>query len=805
MTVTSGKSTQRSGVVAICGNPNSGKTTIFNAITGLNQQVGNYPGVTVEKVTGRFESDLNPGQKLTLVDIPGSYSLSAFTPDEYIAAAVLFGEFDGQRPPDAIICVIDATQLERGFYLLLQILQIGCPTVVAVNMIDLAQQGGIRINFKRLSRALGGIPVVPVIGNRRKGIDKLKRETANAIDRSFTGVTRIFDSTTEEVMQTLVEQCSDHRRSRAQYLRVIFDENGQAEKQYVRDEGRRVIPWIEQGRRRIRDKFGSLVTAETGALTYRAEELHRLVVRKSESAQTTVSEKIDKYLLHPLLGPVVLVLLMVLVFQSIFSWAAPLMDAIDGAFSWLAGGVEATMVDGPLRSLLTDGVIGGVGSVLIFIPQIAILFIFIAILEDSGFMPRAAFLVDRMFRWCGLSGKSFIPMLSSFACAVPGIMATRTIEDRKLRLITIMVAPLMTCSARLPVYAIMIAAFIPYKTYLGIFNLQGLVLTMLYLLGIATAVVVSYILKKTFLKTERGTFMMEMPTYKLPTLRSIGIRVLNRLKSFLLRAGTIILAITVIIWALSYYPRSADVTHEFNIRKAEAISNFARSQALLASRIDALTTGQSPEVGSAAEHITESFDRALDFTQLEGIRTELIAEYSSFPELVETLYRARYLMLDHNQSITRIANEKAGAHIRGSFLGIVGRQIEPLFEPLGWDWKITVSVLAAFPAREVIIATLGTIYNLGTEIEVQSSSLIEKMRNAVWEDGPDKGKAVFSPAVAISIMVFFALCCQCGATLVTIRQETASWIYSVATFVYMTALAYLFAFTSFQIMRGAGF
>jgi len=296
-----------------------------------------------------------------------------------------------------------------------------------------------------------------------------------------------------------------------------------------------------------------------------------------------------------------------------------------------------------------------------------------------------------------------------------------------------------------------------------------------------------------------------MPSYKLPTLRSISIRVLNRLKSFLLRAGTIILAITVVIWALSYYPRSAAVTEEYNIRKAEAISSFTQLQSLLASRIDALATGQSQVVRSAAEDIAERFDHASDLTQLENMRAELLNEYVSYPELVDAHYRARYLMLNHNQSITRIANEKAGAHIRGSFLGMVGRHIEPLFKPLGWDWKITVSVLAAFPAREVIIATLGTIYNLGTEIEVESSSLIDKMRNAVWEEGPDKGRAVFSPAVAISIMVFFALCCQCGATLVTIRQETTRWMYSVATFAYMTTLAYMFAFVSFQILRGVGF
>jgi ferrous iron transport protein B len=546
------------------------------------------------------------------------------------------------------------------------------------------------------------------------------------------------------------------------------------------------------------------VVAETDALTRRAEFLHLLAVRKLGGEKETSSEKIDRYLLHPLLGPAALILLMVLMFQSIFTWAAPFMNLIDAGFSRLAGLVDANLVEGPLRSLLSDGIIGGVGSVLIFIPQIAILFIFIAILEDSGYMPRAAFLVDRMFRWCGLSGKSFIPMLSSFACAVPGILATRTIEDRNLRLITIMVAPLMTCSARLPVYAIMIAAFIPYQTYLGVFNLQGLVLTMLYLLGIAAAVMVSFILKKTFLKTERGTFMMEMPSYKLPTPRSIGIRVLNRLKSFVLRAGTIILAITIIVWALSYYPRSASLNESYAARETLVVTEYTRERTSAEDRIGSLLLEQPEIVHSLSVEIASRFQQVGDLTRLEGVRGDLEQEYLPQAELVRAQYELRRLELNHEMSLARLANEKAGAQIRGSFLGIVGREIEPLFRPLGWDWKITVSVLAAFPAREVIIATLGTIYNLGTEIEAESSSLIEKMRHAVWEDGTDRGKPVFSPAVALSIMVFFALCCQCGATLVTIRQETNRWIYSVFTFAYMTALAYGLALVVYQLMKGIG-
>jgi ferrous iron transport protein B len=354
-------------------------------------------------------------------------------------------------------------------------------------------------------------------------------------------------------------------------------------------------------------------------------------------------------------------------------------------------------------------------------------------------MPRAAFLVDRMFSWCGLSGKSFIPMLSSFACAVPGIMATRTIEDRKLRIITAMVAPLMTCSARLPVYAIMIAAFVPYESYFGVFNLQGLVLGSLYLLGVVVAVIVSFIFSRTLFKTERGTFLMELPSYKLPTIQSVAIRVTNRAKAFIVRAGTVIMAITIIIWALSYYPRSDEITQAGELREAQITAQY--------------------EAGAFASE--EAYESA----------------------------------------IAEAANVTAGEHLRNSYFARTGQSIEGMFEPLGWDWKITMSVLASFPAREVIIAVLGTIYNLGSEVDEESSSLIDKLRDAKWEDGALVGQPVFTPAVAISIMVFFALCCQCGATLVTIRQETASWKYAVLTFAYMTSLAYLLAFGSYRLMN----
>jgi ferrous iron transport protein B len=481
------------------------------------------------------------------------------------------------------------------------------------------------------------------------------------------------------------------------------------------------------------------------------------------------------------------------------------MEMIDGSFGSLAAFLESVMPSGPVRSLLTDGVVGGVGSVLVFLPQIVILFLFIALLEDSGYMARAAFLVDRMFRWCGLSGKSFIPMLSSFACAVPGIMATRTIEDRKLRLITIMVAPLMTCSARLPVYAIMIAAFVPSRSYLGLFNLQGLVLTTLYLLGIVTAVLVSFLLQKTVLKTQRGTFMMEMPSYKIPTLRSVLIRVFNRGRSFVVRAGTVIFAITIIVWALSYYPHSERVAEEHAHSIAEFNDAYLAAQAAGQSELEAMLDEFDPGQRAAVREYQRALnDKGSEF-DLDLFHRTQTNRVGVDDETAWAMYRLRLAQLLHEQALLGKSNELAGTYMRDSYLARIGRAVEPLFRPLGWDWRISMAVLASFPAREVIVATLGTIYNLGTEVDAESTTLIDKLRRATWEAGPRMGRPVFGVAVALSIVVFFALCCQCGATLVTIRQEAGRWFYATFVFTYMTLTAYVASLVVYQLFSRLGY
>ncbi|MFZ1683230.1 MAG: ferrous iron transport protein B, partial [Candidatus Zixiibacteriota bacterium] len=423
-------------MVAICGNPNCGKTTIFNALTGLRQRVANYPGVTVERTVGQFK--LDSGKSVNIIDIPGAYSLAAFSPDEYIAAQALFGTVEADQSPDLIVCIIDATNLERGLYLVFQVLQIGKPVVVGVNMMDLAAKRGAVIDFEELSRQLGGIHVIPMIGSKGKGVPELKGAIAGQMDAPRVVSPDIYHPATISALSRLHAVPGNGNFTRAEYLRILFDVNGPAERSWLESTSGEGRVELSATRADLGQQFGSLMAAETFALTQSAIAIAAASRRQPEHRPRTTTERLDKFFLHPILGPIILLSVVGFIFQSIFSWAAPAMGEIDKLFGFIGGLVYGAMDDGPLRSLLVDGLIGGVGSVLVFLPQIIILFLFISILEDSGYMPRVAFLVDRAFSWCGLSGKSFIPLLSSFACAVPGIMATRTIEDKKLRFITIL-------------------------------------------------------------------------------------------------------------------------------------------------------------------------------------------------------------------------------------------------------------------------------------------------------------------------------------------------------------------------------
>lgn len=789
-------------LIALCGNPNSGKTTLFNALTGLNQRVANYPGVTVERTSG-FLRVTKDSLTYEILDIPGTYSLAPLSPDERIAIAALSGELEGGHP-DAIICVLDASNLERSLYFLLQVQQIEAPVVVALNMMDIAERTGLTIDVDMLSKELGGIPIIPVQGNRNKGIKELQEAVTKLLARRSVSTIHMHDATAEAIIQQVISLEPQSNHTRADYVRVLFDVDSETERNYIARTGEAGEKILNEGRLALTHKYGSLSAAETTPLIKRADELFKLAVKKKQPKRKELSNKLDVVLLHPIAGPIILVLILGLIFQSIFSWAQPFMEWIDLFFGWLGDTVGSVMPEGALRSLVTDGIIGGVGAVIIFIPQIAILFIFLSLLEDSGYVTRAAFLVDRLFRFCGLSGKSLIPMLSSFACAIPGIMAARTIEDKGQRLITIMVAPLMTCSARLPVYAIMIGAFIPYKSYGGILNLQGLVLGALYLLGVLAAVVAAFVMNKLLFRTERGSFVIEMPTYKMPTVRSVATRVVNRTKAFVTRAGTIILAITIVIWAASYYPRSTEIQQQYDEAALLASTAFIAADTQLESSIQQAQENKSVTDAELLDNTRNRFVEKTSSKELTASRDSIIAAYPYLTPEVNLLYEQRELGIAYNEQTDSLAHAAAGDQIRNSYFGRLGHAIEPLFEPLGWDWRITMAALASFPAREVIIAVLGTIYNLGSDVDESSESLMTKMQTATWDHGDRIGEKVFTPAVALSIMVFFALCCQCGATIVTIKQETARWSYAIGTFAYMTVLAYLMAFATFQFFSAIG-
>jgi len=707
-------------IVAVIGNPNTGKTTLFNALTGLTQHTGNYPGVTVESALGEFTAD---GDRFLAVDLPGTYSLSPRAPDEMIAVNILLGLGEDVQVPDVVLCVIDATNLDRNLYLFTQVMDIGRPVVVALTMTDLAQKQGIRIDIPALAKRLG-VPVVSVQANRRIGLPALRQALGRAAHNAcgpglLVHFPEVFNHEIDVLAQALPRTNGHSPLPRFLLERLLIDVGGSVETELTKTIGAGIRIQADTARARLAAAGTPVPQVEVDSRYRWITQVVEATVHQPLTANQTWTDHIDAVVTHKVWGLIIFLVTMAITFQAIFSWAVPVMDGIDALFKAIGTWGGGLLPEGPLRSLVVDGIIGGVGAVVVFVPQIAVLFGLIALLEDSGYMARAAFLMDRVMASFGLSGRSFIPLLSSFACAVPGIMSTRSIDNRRDRIATILIAPLMSCSARLPVYVLLISAFIPARTVWGIVGLQGLTLFAMYLIGLVVAPPIAFVLKRTILRGEPVPFLLELPPFKVPAWRVVLFRMYDRSWAFLRRAGTIILATTVLVWALSYYPHQSRVAEEFRARRATA---------------------------SAEE-------------------------------------------------IERLDIEEAGVRLRESFLGQVGRTIEPIVHPLGWDWKIGMATLASFPAREVIIAALGTIYNLGNEQDEGSVELREAMQAERWPDG----RPVYTPLVALSIMVFFALCCQCGATLATIKRETGSWGYAAFTFMYMTSLAYLAALTVYQL------
>lgn len=613
----------RSARIALVGAPNSGKTALFNALTGAHQKVANYAGVTVERKEGRIQAP--SGRTLSVLDLPGTYSLRARSPDEEVTRDAVLGRLAGEPEPDLIVCVADATNLRLALRLALEIKTVGRPAVLALNMYDIAERQGLRIDLERLSAELG-LPVVTTTATRRRGI------------------------------ADLVATIEDAARAPSENLWQAPD------------------------------------AAQLRAAHREAERIMKACVRPPERPDT-LTGRIDAVLLHPIGGLLILLALLFVMFQAVFAWAAPLMDGIEAGIGALGAGAATLLPDGLLQSLIVDGVISGVGSVLVFLPQILILFLFIIALEDFGYMARAAFLMDKIMGGAGLHGRAFIPLLSSFACAIPGVMAARVIDSKRDRLTTILVAPLMTCSARIPVYTLIIAAFIPNETVWGFANLQGLVMFGLYAAGIISALTVSLLIRKVFWRGAVEPFMMELPAYKLPDARSVAFNLWLRARIFLMRAGRIILPLVILLWVLATFP---------------------------------------------------------------------------YPPEGATLPAIDY-----------------------SFAGMLGRALEPIFAPIGFNWQMVVALIPGMAAREVAVAALGTTYAIADA--ESATGLLASTLAAHW-----------SLATALSFLAWYVFAPQCVATLGVVRRETNSLKWTWIMIGYMFGLAYLASFVTYRVAVALG-
>lgn len=708
--------------IALVGNPNTGKSTVFNALTGLKQKIGNYPGVTVERKLG---TTLITGTTYTIIDLPGSYSLNPKTVDERIAYETLIGSYEHEQQPDAVVVILDASNLSRNLYLATQVMDVGLPMVIVLNMMDVAEEKGYTIDVEAMSDQIG-VPVIGMTANKQRQIERLKQIIAEngfvkPITQRWSPTVNLLRATRYIEEEWLKENSPiPEERLFIESLRLLS--NSQIDREFVGHPKENQILSVINKARKMMEDVGANWMAEEVLSRYTFIETLIQHVDEHESNTNSLTDKIDAVVTHAFWGPIIFVAILLLMFQSIFSWAEPFMDLIDYLFLKTGSWIAHTLPKGMLNDLIVEGVIAGLAGVVIFLPQIMILFFFISILEGSGYMARAAFVMDGFMTKIGLHGRSVVPLMSGFACAVPGIMATRTIESWKDRLITIMVLPFMACSARLPVYALMIAAFIPEGTIFGVLTYQGLTFFGLYFFGIVTAIIVAFIFKKIFHNTESTPFIMELPTYKMPSFKNVIMNMFERGFIFIKEAGKIIMAISIVLWFLATFPH-IDVP-------------------------DSVTANSS-------------------------VSSE-----------------------DYTATISTEAYQ-----LRHSYAGKIGTFIEPLIEPLGFDWKIGIGLLTSFAAREVMVGTLNTIYSIQAEDD-NMSTLKEKM---ISDINPNTGRPVFSTLTALSLMIFFALAMQCMSTLAICKRETNSWKWPIVMFFYMTTLAYLSSLILFQTGSALGY
>ncbi|MFD0963948.1 ferrous iron transport protein B [Pseudofulvibacter geojedonensis] len=648
--------------VALIGNPNTGKTSLFNELTGLNQKVGNYPGVTVDKKTGT--SKLSDSVKAQIIDLPGTYSINSSSADEEVAIEVLTNK-DNTYYPDAVVVVADIENLKRNLLLYTQVKELGLPTILAINMADQIEKKGISINIQELEKSLK-TKIALISTKKSKGISDLKEIL---IDYQSVSLESCFNFKETLLAEAKTEKQKQHQETIQRY-------------QFIK---------------------------ETLSKSY----------ERDASKATDLRSKLDKILLHPIFGYVIFFVILFGIFQALFSWSEAPMDFIDGSFASLSEWFKEVLPSGLFTDLLSEGIIPGIGGVVIFIPQIAFLFLFLAVLEESGYMSRVVFLMDKIMRRFGLSGKGVVPLISGTACAIPAIMATRNIESWKERLLTILVTPFTTCAARLPVYAILISIIVPSSaTYLG-FNTQGLVLMGLYLLGFVSAIGASYILNKVIKLKSTSYFVIEMPNYQMPLVKNIGLTVLEKTKAFVFDAGKIILAISILLWVLASF-------------------------------------GPSDEFSNAEEIVTNS---------------------------------------NTNLSKEEIDVKVASYKLERSYIGVLGKGIEPVIEPLGYDWKIGIGLITSFAAREVFVGTMATIYSVGSEEELPVKEKMMKELRA------DRKTPIYSFATGISLLLFYAFAMQCMSTVAIVKRETNGWKWPLVQMGVMTVIAYMSALIAYQFLK----
>ena len=741
--------------IALAGNPNCGKTTLFNRLTGLRQQVGNYPGVTVERRTG--EATLKDGRSITVIDLPGTYSLVSRSRDEAIAFEALTGRTNGARP-DALIAVVDATNLERNLYLTLSALELGIPTVVAVNMMDAAKAEGRSLDLDALAKALG-VPVVGISAKYGQGVDDLLNTVEDALADAQVPPPRAWRISEDgeaaiAAARQVLEAVDGPDRSDgaavwalASWATCDPSIDGADDPLSERPELQRAV---EEGQKSLKATRSDLAAQIIEARYERARKATAAALTKPRDAAPDFTDRVDRYLLHPVFGTLIFLGVMALVFQSIFAWADPLMGAIESLVAAAQGVAQANLPDGALRDLLVDGILGGVGNVIVFVPQIAILFALIAALDDSGYLARAAFISDRLMARVGLHGRAFMPLLSGFACAIPAIMATRSIESRRDRIVTILIAPLVSCSARLPVYTLIIASlFAADERVAGIFTVGGLLMLSMYVLSLVFTIGVAFILKRTVLASPTPPLVLELPPYRRPEIGSVLRRAYERCLVFVRDAGTVILACSIVLWALLYFPRDVP-----------------------------LPIDQQAEARILGDAYRASIAKVRDPKKIERAKER------------------------HKLALATLDARVEAARTHNSFAGRIGRTIEPVIEPLGYDWKIGIGLLASFAAREVFVSTMGVILAEGSEADETSRSLREKFRN---ERDPVTGKPKYTPLVGLSLMVFFLIALQCMSTVAAIRRETNSWRWPAFALVYTSALAWIAAFIVYQGGRLLGF